>query len=411
VGPPWGVQSHPPAGLRGSGTAVYAPSGPTRQTHRRQMEARSPPRTRRSEDWSLMQLHHRRCALIVIAALSLWTASCVPTAQAGAVPPTVDSFDPASGPEGTVVTITGSGFTSATAVTFNGTNASFTVDSGVQITATVPVGATTGPIAVTTPGGTDASATNFTVTTLPTPAPTVSSFTPTRGDLFTQVTIQGSDFTGATLVTIGGCDVPFTVDSDAQITATVGEGAKTGRIRVTTPAGTGTSAQPFTVTRRDHRSTLSLRIREHLLARGKVRVPDGYNGCKFRRVVRIQRKTSHGWESVGNDRSARSGRYKTQLPDKPGRYRAEVTKEALHYDLCEDATSRARRHRHHSGGGGGDRGGGGGGGGGCDPAYPTVCIPSPPPDLDCGDVRHTNFRVRPPDPHNFDGNGDRRGCE
>lgn len=47
----------------------------------------------------------------------------------------------------------------------------------------------------------------------------------------------------------------------------------------------------------------------------------------------------------------------------------------------------------------------------CDPAYPTVCIPSPPPDLDCGDVPHRRFQVLPPDPHNFDGNHDGEGCE
>jgi hypothetical protein len=47
----------------------------------------------------------------------------------------------------------------------------------------------------------------------------------------------------------------------------------------------------------------------------------------------------------------------------------------------------------------------------CDPSYPTVCIPSPPPDLDCADIPFRNFVVRPPDPHNFDGNHDGRGCE
>lgn len=47
----------------------------------------------------------------------------------------------------------------------------------------------------------------------------------------------------------------------------------------------------------------------------------------------------------------------------------------------------------------------------CDPAYPDVCIPPPPPDLDCGDIKFRRFRVLPPDPHNFDGDHDGIGCE
>ena len=47
----------------------------------------------------------------------------------------------------------------------------------------------------------------------------------------------------------------------------------------------------------------------------------------------------------------------------------------------------------------------------CDPSYPGVCIPPPPPDLDCADVPHTDFRVVGADPHRFDGDGDGRGCE
>ncbi len=47
----------------------------------------------------------------------------------------------------------------------------------------------------------------------------------------------------------------------------------------------------------------------------------------------------------------------------------------------------------------------------CDPAYPTVCIPSPPPDLNCDDIPYRNFVVLPPDPHRFDGDGDGIGCE
>jgi len=79
--------------------------------------------------------------------------------------PVVSSFTPASGSSGTSVTVTGSGFTGATAVKFNGMSATFTVTSDTQITATVPSGATTGPIAVTTPAGTGTSTASFTVTT------------------------------------------------------------------------------------------------------------------------------------------------------------------------------------------------------------------------------------------------------
>ena len=50
-------------------------------------------------------------------------------------------------------------------------------------------------------------------------------------------------------------------------------------------------------------------------------------------------------------------------------------------------------------------------GGNCSPSYPGVCIPPPPPDLDCKDVPYRRFQVLPPDPHNFDGDGDGIGCE
>lgn len=79
------------------------------------------------------------------------------------VTPTIASFSPPSGLVGTLVTINGTGLTQATKVTFNGKSASFTVVSDIEITATVPTGATTGKIVVTTKGGTATSATTFTV--------------------------------------------------------------------------------------------------------------------------------------------------------------------------------------------------------------------------------------------------------
>lgn len=47
----------------------------------------------------------------------------------------------------------------------------------------------------------------------------------------------------------------------------------------------------------------------------------------------------------------------------------------------------------------------------CDPSYPDVCIASYPPDLDCGEIGFSNFRVIQPDPHGFDGDRDGIGCE
>ncbi|HEY8598523.1 MAG TPA: hypothetical protein VIL85_08840 [Thermomicrobiales bacterium] len=48
---------------------------------------------------------------------------------------------------------------------------------------------------------------------------------------------------------------------------------------------------------------------------------------------------------------------------------------------------------------------------GCDPSYPTICVPPPPPDLDCGQIPFRNFPVNKPDPHKFDTDGDGVGCE
>jgi uncharacterized repeat protein (TIGR03803 family) len=61
---------------------------------------------------------------------------------------------PSRGPVGHNLIILGSDLTGATSVTFNGTAATFTVVSASEIKTSVPVGATTGTIEVTTPSGT-----------------------------------------------------------------------------------------------------------------------------------------------------------------------------------------------------------------------------------------------------------------
>lgn len=81
------------------------------------------------------------------------------------VVPTIKSLAPASGPVGSPVVITGSGFTGASLVSFGGVKATtYTVTSGTSITATVPAGAITGKVSVRTAGGSVASSVVFTVT-------------------------------------------------------------------------------------------------------------------------------------------------------------------------------------------------------------------------------------------------------
>jgi PKD repeat protein len=159
--------------------------------------------------------------------------------------PTIRSFDPTSGPVGTSVTITGTDLTGATAVAFNGTPADFTVLSATGIVASVPSGATTGPIAVTTQSGTGTSSSQFTVTTAPPPA--IGSFTPASGPVGTSVDVLGTGFTGASAVTFNGTLASFSVNSDSELHATVPSGATTGPIAVTTASGSATSASSFTV--------------------------------------------------------------------------------------------------------------------------------------------------------------------
>ena len=79
--------------------------------------------------------------------------------------PTLSAFSPNTGTVGSSVVLTGTGLTQTTSVTFGGGKlANFAVNTDSQITATVPVGAITGRITVTTKGGSVSTATAFKVT-------------------------------------------------------------------------------------------------------------------------------------------------------------------------------------------------------------------------------------------------------
>ena len=168
--------------------------------------------------------------------------------------PTVTAISPTSGPTGggTTVIITGTNFTSVTAVDFGATAASgFIIDSATQITAISPSGgAGVIDVTVTSPGGTSATSaadqfTYFAPLTLASAAP--SSGTTAGG---TVVTLTGTNFVAGTTVTIGGVAATgITVVNATSITATTPayvSGALAKDVVINNPGGSATIVGGFT---------------------------------------------------------------------------------------------------------------------------------------------------------------------
>jgi hypothetical protein len=295
----------------------------------------------------------RRAGEISATFLLIGILVALPGADAAfAAAPTISSFSPTSGPVGTSVTIHGNNFSGpdVASVTFNSASATFTIDNAQRITATVPAGATTGPIALTSPDGTATSSTNFTVTGAG--APTITSFNPTSGPVGTSVRINGTNFTGATAVSFDNMNAPgFAVNgAGTRITVAVPTGATTGPIRVTTPSGTATSSTNFTVTVVVvHPRAITLSLVRHLVARGTVTATDGFVACTSNVGVKIQRRRADGsWRTVGTDQTNDLGGYRERIPDRVGLYRAVAVRESLNAgaDICARDRSPTVRHRH-----------------------------------------------------------------
>jgi len=153
---------------------------------------------------------------ITTAAAGTYTVSafdengCVQTSQPVVITQpaeiTVTSLTPSSGNIGTVVTIAGTGFTGASGVSFNGTPAvTFTVNSATSITATVPVGTTTGNVTVFVGACSGTSTSPFTVT--------VPSFTTFNVTAFIQGYYIGSSTMNSVLSNQGVSSDPLECDT------------------------------------------------------------------------------------------------------------------------------------------------------------------------------------------------------
>ncbi|MER7755498.1 IPT/TIG domain-containing protein [Kitasatospora sp. NPDC097643] len=154
----------------------------------------------------------------------------------------------ASGPlaGGNVVTITGTGLSTATAVNFGANSATPTVVSDGLITVTVPAGAAVGSVgvSVTTVGGTN-NGFIYTYVDAPTVTTVLPGSGPTSGG--TAVTVTGTSLSSTQSVTVGGQPAPFVVISDTVVTAVTPPGtAGTADVTVTNTAGSATAVGAFT---------------------------------------------------------------------------------------------------------------------------------------------------------------------
>ena len=149
--------------------------------------------------------------------------------------PIINSFKPPEAKTGITVTIEGRELSGVTSVKFGDVDAkNFKVESDTRITAVVGKECT-GGIRITTPGGTSISSENFIY--IP-PQPRIIDFDPKKARRGEEIIIQGNNFIKkGTTVKFGGTDAEkIDVDSDTQITATLGKGS-TGVVSVETRGG------------------------------------------------------------------------------------------------------------------------------------------------------------------------------
>lgn len=179
---------------------------------------------------------------IVVTTPTGMAASSTNFTDTGAVP-LITGFTPESGRAGDPIVIHGANLSTVTNVSFNGTSAtSFTPTSSTQIGVVVPVGVTSGPITVISPGGTNTSTNVFGV------EPLITSFTPPAGEVGDQIVIEGENLREVNTVQFGGIAAIFTNTGPNQIHAFVPFGATNAPIAVLSPAGTNTTGTEFSVT-------------------------------------------------------------------------------------------------------------------------------------------------------------------
>ena len=189
----------------------------------------------------------------LVAALLL-AMGAVPVAVQAAEAPVMQSVTPTQGQVGSTVYVRGANFGGLSLnskLYFNGVAVPYPKIinwTDTLITATVPDGATTGPVLVTTANGSSNTDVTYTVTAEPAPgAPAISALFPNTGPVGTPVLITGTSFGTDGVVTFNNVVATTGTWSNTAIVTSVPEGATTGPVVVTTSAG-ASNGVTFTVT-------------------------------------------------------------------------------------------------------------------------------------------------------------------
>jgi hypothetical protein len=304
--------------------------------------------------------------------------------------PAITAISPDSGPVGCVVDITGTGFDQPgafavatvkfTGATINSVNAIFHVVSDTEIWTTVPATAASGAITVSDGNGATANSPVFTIPASGPGncAPTIDSFDPTCGVVGTPVTITGTNLltsSGNDLAANGpvadpvGAAVKFNpyasnathtgaAESPTTLVVSVPGTALDGPIRVNAAGPAVDSTDSFNVvtdaaecgvTGATHGRAITLSLKKHLVAKGMVSLTDATDTtteCIAGVPVKIQKRKSGHWKTVGKTTTKDNGAYKKRIKDKPGRYRAKAPKVTLTTgDVCSGAKSRTVKHK------------------------------------------------------------------
>jgi IPT/TIG domain len=315
---------------------------------------------------------------------------------------TITALSPTSGPEDCLVVATGTGFRDSpaddTTVEFvNSSDATdvfdasnfFAFSDGTTLWVSTPnAGDLDGALdpgtsyflrvdnLQTTDPGITSTATFLATTAAAGCAPTITSFTPTCASAGDTVTITGTnlqdtDMDGATVLfspydttdNVGTPTVPDVSDVTS-LTVVVPSGISGGHptvdgpIEVTNEVGTVFSTASFLLpppdcvpeTGNEHARSITFKINKKGKASGVVSSTEdpAFTECVAAAPVKIQRKTSGGWKTVGKTTTDDTGAYTKRVKNKPGKqkFRALAPKVSLGdpvTDVCLKAKSATRK--------------------------------------------------------------------